>query len=166
MEKLRHELANYQKDKMSLQNAKSRLHVLETQLRDLTWEHEVTSYDLQLTTYNLRLATYDLTWEHEVLEQRFTLTPTLTLTGARAALPSHILHPASCILHPTGERIGREPSFVPPPTSYAAGLVCCAVLACMQPPPPPPWRLFGYCVWYCLRKGELGGYPTVGRISW
>ena len=28
-------------DKMSLQNAKSRLHVLETQLRDLTWEHEV-----------------------------------------------------------------------------------------------------------------------------
>ena len=32
----RHELANYQKDKMSLQNAKSRLHVLETQLRDLT----------------------------------------------------------------------------------------------------------------------------------
>jgi phage terminase Nu1 subunit (DNA packaging protein) len=38
---LRHELANYQKDKMSLQNAKSRLHVLETQLRDLTWEHEV-----------------------------------------------------------------------------------------------------------------------------
>merc|ERR1711934_1088820 len=35
------ELANYQKDKMSLQNAKSRLHVLETQLRDLTWEHEV-----------------------------------------------------------------------------------------------------------------------------
>ena len=41
VEKLRHELANYQKDKMSLQNAKSRLHVLETQLRDLTWEHEV-----------------------------------------------------------------------------------------------------------------------------
>merc|ERR1711907_672364 len=40
-EKLRHELANYQKDKMSLQNAKSRLHVLETQLKDLTWEHEV-----------------------------------------------------------------------------------------------------------------------------
>ncbi|KAL3918830.1 MAG: hypothetical protein SGPRY_005862, partial [Prymnesium sp.] len=40
VEKLRHELANYQKDKMSLQNAKSRLHVLETQLRDLTWEHE------------------------------------------------------------------------------------------------------------------------------
>ena len=36
VEKLRHELANYQKDKMSLQNAKSRLHVLETQLRDLT----------------------------------------------------------------------------------------------------------------------------------
>merc|ERR1712028_109242 len=41
VEKLRHELANYQKDKMSLQNAKSRLHVLATQLRDLTWEHEV-----------------------------------------------------------------------------------------------------------------------------
>jgi len=41
VEKLRHELANYQKDKMSLQNAKSRLHVLETQLRDLSWEHEV-----------------------------------------------------------------------------------------------------------------------------
>ena len=41
VEKLRHELANYQKDKMSLQNAKSRLHVLETQLRDLTCEHEV-----------------------------------------------------------------------------------------------------------------------------
>merc|ERR1712167_93457 len=41
VEKLRHELANYQKDKMSLQNARSRLHVLETQLRDLTWEHEV-----------------------------------------------------------------------------------------------------------------------------
>ena len=43
VEKLRHELANYQKDKMSLQNTKSRLHVLETQLRDLTWEHEVCS---------------------------------------------------------------------------------------------------------------------------
>merc|ERR1712070_1220979 len=41
VDKLRHELANYQKDKMSLQNAKSRLHVLETQLRDLSWEHEV-----------------------------------------------------------------------------------------------------------------------------
>ena len=34
VEKLRHELANYQKDKMSLQNAKSRLHVLETQVND------------------------------------------------------------------------------------------------------------------------------------
>lgn len=41
VEKLRHELADYQKDKMSLQNAKSRLHVLEANLRDLTWEHEV-----------------------------------------------------------------------------------------------------------------------------
>merc|ERR1711865_857501 len=38
-EKLMFEIA--QKNKMSLQNAKSRLHVLETQLRDLTWEHEV-----------------------------------------------------------------------------------------------------------------------------
>ena len=41
VEKLRHELSSYQKDKVSLQNSKSRLKVLEGQLRDLTWEHEV-----------------------------------------------------------------------------------------------------------------------------
>ncbi|KAJ1640607.1 growth-arrest-specific micro-tubule binding-domain-containing protein [Pavlovales sp. CCMP2436] len=44
VEKLRHELANYQKDKMSLQNAKSRLHVLETQLRDLTYVQQKSGF--------------------------------------------------------------------------------------------------------------------------
>lgn len=41
VEQLRHELANYDKDKMSLQNTKARLMVLEEQNRQLQWEHEV-----------------------------------------------------------------------------------------------------------------------------
>eukprot|EP01028_Stygiella_incarcerata_P013570 TRINITY_DN82795_c0_g1_i1.p1 TRINITY_DN82795_c0_g1~~TRINITY_DN82795_c0_g1_i1.p1 ORF type:complete len:449 (-),score=145.03 TRINITY_DN82795_c0_g1_i1:201-1547(-) len=41
VEKLRADLANYQKDKMSLRNAKSRLKVLESQIKSVTWEHEV-----------------------------------------------------------------------------------------------------------------------------
>eukprot|EP00163_Fabomonas_tropica_P031533 TRINITY_DN752_c1_g1_i2.p1 TRINITY_DN752_c1_g1~~TRINITY_DN752_c1_g1_i2.p1 ORF type:complete len:387 (-),score=137.25 TRINITY_DN752_c1_g1_i2:355-1515(-) len=38
---LRHELANYQKDKLSLQNAKARLVVQAEQLKQIRWEHEV-----------------------------------------------------------------------------------------------------------------------------
>mmetsp|Transcript_20706 Transcript_20706/g.61137 ORF Transcript_20706/g.61137 Transcript_20706/m.61137 type:complete len:510 (-) Transcript_20706:112-1641(-) len=41
VEGLRKELANYSKDKVSLQTAKARVHTLEGQLRDLKWEHEV-----------------------------------------------------------------------------------------------------------------------------
>mmetsp|Transcript_34733 Transcript_34733/g.79236 ORF Transcript_34733/g.79236 Transcript_34733/m.79236 type:complete len:481 (+) Transcript_34733:120-1562(+) len=41
VEQLRHELANYDKDKMSLANTKARLSVLEEQNRQLQWEHEV-----------------------------------------------------------------------------------------------------------------------------
>ncbi|KAJ8324909.1 hypothetical protein BDV3_004547 [Batrachochytrium dendrobatidis] len=38
---LKRELAHYEKDKMSLQNAKARLKVLEEKFKQLTWEHEV-----------------------------------------------------------------------------------------------------------------------------
>eukprot|EP01006_Ploeotia_vitrea_P066816 TRINITY_DN95786_c0_g1_i1.p1 TRINITY_DN95786_c0_g1~~TRINITY_DN95786_c0_g1_i1.p1 ORF type:complete len:457 (+),score=91.42 TRINITY_DN95786_c0_g1_i1:76-1446(+) len=38
---LRHELANYEKDKHSLKNAKQRLQLLEEQFKTLSWEHEV-----------------------------------------------------------------------------------------------------------------------------
>lgn len=38
---LRNELANYQKDKLSLKNAKNRLGVLEESVKSLTWEKEV-----------------------------------------------------------------------------------------------------------------------------
>jgi len=38
---LRHELANYEKDKQSLKNAKQRLVLLEDQHKTLAWEHEV-----------------------------------------------------------------------------------------------------------------------------
>nr|KAJ3423015.1 Dynein regulatory complex subunit 4 [Polyrhizophydium stewartii] len=38
---LKRELAHYEKDKMSLQNAKARLKVLEEKYKQLTWEHEV-----------------------------------------------------------------------------------------------------------------------------
>jgi myosin heavy subunit len=38
---LRHELANYEKDKQSLKNAKQRLLLLEDQFKTLSWEHEV-----------------------------------------------------------------------------------------------------------------------------
>lgn len=38
---LRHELANYEKDKQSLKNAKQRLVLLEEQFKTLAWEHEV-----------------------------------------------------------------------------------------------------------------------------
>jgi chromosome segregation ATPase len=41
VEQLRAELANYQKDKMSLKNSKARLKLLEGQLKALSWEHEV-----------------------------------------------------------------------------------------------------------------------------
>uniref|UniRef100_A0A7S3DIN4 Growth arrest-specific protein 8 domain-containing protein n=1 Tax=Palpitomonas bilix TaxID=652834 RepID=A0A7S3DIN4_9EUKA len=41
VETLRAELDNYHKDKLSLQNAKSRVMVLEEQLKSLQWEHEV-----------------------------------------------------------------------------------------------------------------------------
>eukprot|EP01064_Diplonema_japonicum_P038005 TRINITY_DN9079_c0_g1_i1.p1 TRINITY_DN9079_c0_g1~~TRINITY_DN9079_c0_g1_i1.p1 ORF type:complete len:493 (+),score=144.08 TRINITY_DN9079_c0_g1_i1:80-1480(+) len=40
VESLRHNLANYEKDKMSLRNAKSRLTVLENQFKELSLEHE------------------------------------------------------------------------------------------------------------------------------
>lgn len=38
---LRNELANYQKDKLSLKSAKARLQTLEQHLKGLEWEHEV-----------------------------------------------------------------------------------------------------------------------------
>eukprot|EP00026_Physarum_polycephalum_P007614 Phypoly_transcript_07678.p1 GENE.Phypoly_transcript_07678~~Phypoly_transcript_07678.p1 ORF type:complete len:511 (+),score=118.03 Phypoly_transcript_07678:41-1573(+) len=38
---LKHGLANYEKDKMALQNAKARIKVLEAELKSLKWEHEV-----------------------------------------------------------------------------------------------------------------------------
>jgi DNA repair exonuclease SbcCD ATPase subunit len=38
---LKRELAHYEKDKMSLQNAKARLKVLEEKYKQATWEHEV-----------------------------------------------------------------------------------------------------------------------------
>lgn len=41
VEQLRSELANYEKDKMSLKNSKARLKLLEDQLKSLNWEHEV-----------------------------------------------------------------------------------------------------------------------------
>ena len=41
VEQLRHDLSNYDKDKMSLQNTKARLLVLEDQHKQLKWEHEV-----------------------------------------------------------------------------------------------------------------------------
>jgi hypothetical protein len=41
VEQLRAELANYQKDKMTLKNSKARLKLLEDQLKSLSWEHEV-----------------------------------------------------------------------------------------------------------------------------
>ena len=41
VELLRHELSNYDKDKLSLQNTKARLLVLEDQNKQLSWEHEV-----------------------------------------------------------------------------------------------------------------------------
>jgi hypothetical protein len=41
VETLRHELSNYDKDKMSLQNSKARLIVFEEQQRQLNWEFEV-----------------------------------------------------------------------------------------------------------------------------
>jgi hypothetical protein len=41
VETLRHELSNYDKDKMSLQNSKARLLVFEEQQRQLNWEFEV-----------------------------------------------------------------------------------------------------------------------------
>eukprot|EP01065_Artemidia_motanka_P015770 TRINITY_DN1949_c2_g1_i1.p1 TRINITY_DN1949_c2_g1~~TRINITY_DN1949_c2_g1_i1.p1 ORF type:complete len:468 (+),score=210.33 TRINITY_DN1949_c2_g1_i1:66-1469(+) len=40
VDSLRHQLANYEKDKMSLQNAKSRLRVLEQQYKQLERDHE------------------------------------------------------------------------------------------------------------------------------
>eukprot|EP01012_Entosiphon_sulcatum_P007331 TRINITY_DN136_c0_g1_i1.p1 TRINITY_DN136_c0_g1~~TRINITY_DN136_c0_g1_i1.p1 ORF type:complete len:464 (+),score=156.06 TRINITY_DN136_c0_g1_i1:48-1439(+) len=40
VETLRHDLANYEKDKMSLQNTKSRLIVLEAQMKKLTQSHD------------------------------------------------------------------------------------------------------------------------------
>eukprot|EP01061_Rhynchopus_euleeides_P038802 TRINITY_DN66541_c0_g1_i1.p1 TRINITY_DN66541_c0_g1~~TRINITY_DN66541_c0_g1_i1.p1 ORF type:complete len:490 (+),score=231.52 TRINITY_DN66541_c0_g1_i1:55-1470(+) len=40
VESLRHQLANYEKDKMSLKNAKSRLSVLESQYKQLESDHE------------------------------------------------------------------------------------------------------------------------------
>merc|ERR1711871_907947 len=41
VEQLRHELANYEKDKLSLQNAKARLLVLEEQNKQVQWQYEV-----------------------------------------------------------------------------------------------------------------------------
>eukprot|EP00741_Cyanophora_paradoxa_P025209 tig00000350_g24334.t1 len=41
VDQLRHELHNYQKDKMSLQNAKARLLQMEGQHKALQWEHEI-----------------------------------------------------------------------------------------------------------------------------
>jgi hypothetical protein len=41
VDQLRHELSNYQKDKLSLQNAKARLVVQDDLLKSLRWEHEV-----------------------------------------------------------------------------------------------------------------------------
>mmetsp|Transcript_67360 Transcript_67360/g.140347 ORF Transcript_67360/g.140347 Transcript_67360/m.140347 type:complete len:557 (-) Transcript_67360:135-1805(-) len=41
VELLRHELSNYDKDKLSLQNTKARLLVLEAEKKQLQWEHEV-----------------------------------------------------------------------------------------------------------------------------
>ena len=41
VELLRHELSNYDKDKLSLHNSKARLLVLEDQNKQLAWEHEV-----------------------------------------------------------------------------------------------------------------------------
>lgn len=41
VELLRHELQNYDKDKLSLQNTKARLLVLEAEKKQLQWEHEV-----------------------------------------------------------------------------------------------------------------------------
>ena len=38
---LKRELAHYEKDKMSLQNSKARLKVLEEKYKQLSWEHEV-----------------------------------------------------------------------------------------------------------------------------
>jgi uncharacterized protein (DUF3084 family) len=38
---MRVELANYEKDKISLKNAKNRMVVIEEQLKNLKWEHEV-----------------------------------------------------------------------------------------------------------------------------
>ena len=68
---MRHELANYQKDKMSLQNAKSRLHVLETQLRDLTYARYAWCQCTFAALRCSRFRRFVASWEHEVLEQRF-----------------------------------------------------------------------------------------------
>lgn len=38
---LKRELSHYKKDKMSLQNSKARLKVLEEKYKELLWEHEV-----------------------------------------------------------------------------------------------------------------------------
>lgn len=38
---LKHDLANYEKDKLALQNGKARNKVLESELKSLKWEHEV-----------------------------------------------------------------------------------------------------------------------------
>jgi hypothetical protein len=38
---LKRELSHYKKDKLSLQNAKARLKVLEEKFKNLSWEHEV-----------------------------------------------------------------------------------------------------------------------------
>ncbi len=41
MEHLRHELSNYNKDKESLLHSKARVKMLETEVKNLRWEHEV-----------------------------------------------------------------------------------------------------------------------------
>ena len=56
---------------MSLQNAKSRLHVLETQLRDLTYARYAWCQCTFAALRCSRFRRFVASWEHEVLEQRF-----------------------------------------------------------------------------------------------
>lgn len=57
---LRHELANYEKEKLSLKGAKQRLTLLEEQVKTLAWEHEV-----------LRQRSDQLTTERDKLYDRY-----------------------------------------------------------------------------------------------
>ena len=90
VELLRHELSNYDKDKLSLHNTKARLLVLEDQNKQISWEHEV-------------------------LQQRFTVIqvpqPTVAAARARARCVCTRRSAKPCVGAPPGASLqlwGRE----------------------------------------------------------